>query len=222
MGAGEGKQDRNFGRSGGGRSGGGRSGERAVPREGGPAGGWSAQPKPRHPTRIEFSPANLDHTPHTPQGSNRLRDLCFSLRCTMMDDPSGRPPAGGVARWRRERRLRAQLRHEQQTVRMVLATVTSRWAPRTTAYGLRRQSPAPGRWRSEFRTPAYGHRRLLHRGCGRESCRIPRRRGVLGSTVASAMSSSWLSMSLCCRWWNSQWTLLVERGRQRRKRTTSS
>ena len=41
-----------------------------------------------------------------------------------MDDPSGRPPAGGVAQRRRERRLRAQLRHEQQTVRMVLATVT--------------------------------------------------------------------------------------------------
>ena len=97
-----------------------------------------------------------------------------------MHDPSGRPPAGGVARRRRERRLRA------------------RWAPRTTACGHRRQSPAPGRWRSEFRTPAYGHRRLLHRGCGRESCRIPRRRGVLGSTVASAMSLSWLSMSLCC------------------------
>ena len=26
--------------------------------------------------------------------------------------------------------------------------------------------------------------------------------------VASAMSSLWPSMSLCCRWWNSQWTPL--------------
>ena len=35
--------------------------------EGGPAKGWSAHPKPRHPTRIGFSPhANLDHTQHTP------------------------------------------------------------------------------------------------------------------------------------------------------------
>ena len=44
--------------------------------------------------------------------------------------------------------------------------------------------------------------------------------GVLGSTVASAMSSSWLSMSLCCRWWNSQWTLLRWLFYRRWRRTT--
>ena len=46
-------------------------------------------------------------------------------------------------------------------------TRTQRWTPRTTANGHRRQSPAPGRWRSKLRTPAYGHRRLLHRGARR-------------------------------------------------------
>ena len=40
-----------------------------------------------------------------------------------MEESSGRPPMGGVARRRRERRLRSMLRHEQQSIRMVLATV---------------------------------------------------------------------------------------------------
>ena len=39
----------------------------------------------------------------------------------MMADPSGRPPADGVAQRRRERQQRAMLRHEQQTVRVALA-----------------------------------------------------------------------------------------------------
>ena len=39
-----------------------------------------------------------------------------------MADPSWRPLAGGVAQRRRERRLRSWYRHEQQTVRMALAT----------------------------------------------------------------------------------------------------
>ena len=76
----------------------------------------------------------------------------------------------------------------------------SRWPwPRvcTTAHSARRR-PGPERWRSRTSTKRHDDRRLLHRGCGRESCRIPRRRGVLGSTVASAMSSFWPSMSLCC------------------------
>ena len=43
-----------------------------------------------------------------------------------MADPSGRPPAGGVARRRSERRLRSWFRHEQQTVAMLLATAPLR------------------------------------------------------------------------------------------------
>ena len=48
----------------------------------------------------------------------------------MMADPSGRPPAGGVARRRREWRLRSRFRHEQQTVAMLLATFQHHSAPR--------------------------------------------------------------------------------------------
>ena len=44
--------------------------------------------------------------------------------------PSGRPSAGGVAMRRGERRLRSILRHEQQTVRMALATFTHHSAQR--------------------------------------------------------------------------------------------
>ena len=97
------------------------------------------------------------HTHHT--GSNSLRDLCFSLRCTMMDDPSGRPPVGGVARRRRERRLRAQLRHEQQTVRMVLATVTHHSFQVGTAHdGLRAQKTVTSTKEVEERVPHAGLR----------------------------------------------------------------
>ena len=38
-----------------------------------------------------------------------------------MADPSGRPQSSGVARRRRERRLRSMLRHERMTVAMALA-----------------------------------------------------------------------------------------------------
>ena len=47
-----------------------------------------------------------------------------------MADPSWRPLAGGVAQRRRERRLRSWYRHEQQTVRMALATFSHHSAPR--------------------------------------------------------------------------------------------
>ena len=53
-------------------------------------------------------------------GSDRFAQIVFSVSHNA--DPSGRPPAGGVAQRRRERRLRSMLRHEQETVRMALAT----------------------------------------------------------------------------------------------------
>ena len=49
---------------------------------------------------------------------------------------------------------------------------------RTAPHGDRRPPPGPGRWRSKLRTPACGHRRLLHRECGRASLRSPGRRDV--------------------------------------------
>ena len=56
--------------------------------------------------------------------TTRLRQVCatfVSLCCTMMADPSGRPLSSGVARRRRQRRLRSMLRHERMTVAMALA-----------------------------------------------------------------------------------------------------
>ena len=74
----------------------------------------------------------------------RVSPACRTLRLAMM---AGRDVGGvGNARRRRGRRLRAMLRHEQQSIAMALATVTHhsttlpRWVPRTTAYGHRRQS----------------------------------------------------------------------------------
>ena len=52
-----------------------------------------------------------------------------------MEESSGRPPVGGVARRRRERRLRSMLRHEQQSIRMALATVMHHSFKVHTEYG---------------------------------------------------------------------------------------
>ena len=53
--------------------------------------------------------------------SDRLRVDFFALLTVFMADPSGRPQSSGVARRRRERRLRSMLRHERMTVAMALA-----------------------------------------------------------------------------------------------------
>ena len=130
----------------------------------------SCTPVMRYRQRYVINTSSVPPPPPTPPGSNRLRDLCFSLRCTMMDDPSGRPPAGGVARRRRERRLRAQLRHEQQTVRMVLATVTHHsFQVGTTHAGLRAQkAPPPGMRPGVLQDPAPQGRVGQHSGIGYE------------------------------------------------------
>ena len=63
-------------------------------------------------------PHHNHHNHHKAQtGCANLDFLC----CTMMADPSGRPQSRGVARRRRERRLRSMLRHERMTVAMALA-----------------------------------------------------------------------------------------------------
>ena len=59
--------------------------------------------------------------PQPPQGSDRLRSCVFS--CCPMDESSVQPTAG-VARRRRERRLRMHWRHEQLSLRMALAAAT--------------------------------------------------------------------------------------------------
>ena len=70
-----------------------------------------------------------------------------------MDECSQRPPACGVARRRRERRLRSMLRHELQTVRMALATALHHSSGKVHA------TRAGRRWRTR-RTTANGHRSL--------------------------------------------------------------
>ena len=54
-----------------------------------------------------------------------------------MADPSGRPQSSGVARRRRERRLRSMLRHERMTVAMALAEFSRRssWGQRMARLG---------------------------------------------------------------------------------------
>ena len=102
----------------------------------------SYAPRPNHHhhhthTTSLSSPSSLP-TPLPPLHTHtttttRLRQVCANfvfLCCTMMADPSGRPPAGGVAQRRRERRLRSWFQQEQQTVRMALATYSHHSAPR--------------------------------------------------------------------------------------------
>ena len=59
--------------------------------------------------------------------------VSFVARVAMMDGLSGRPV--GAAQRRRERRLRSMLRHEQQSIRMVLATVMHHSYKVHTEYG---------------------------------------------------------------------------------------
>ena len=91
MGAGEGKKERHFGRSGGG-----RSRERAVPREGGPHNPNHATPDTHH------KPHTTHHTPHTPTGSDRLATLCFHACCSFFMAESSWQPVMGAAQRRRQ------------------------------------------------------------------------------------------------------------------------
>ena len=132
-------------------------------------------------TLVERTRQNHHHQLHSCSRlisrSTRLRALAASQMMAGRDEGGGT----GSARRRRERRLRSVLRHERMAVAVA-------WPRVCTAHSARRR-PGPERWRSRTGTKRCDDRRLLHRGCGHQSCRIPRRRGVLGSTVASAMSS---------------------------------
>ena len=76
-----------------------------------------------------------------------------------MEESSGRPPMGGVARRRRERRLRSMLRHEQQSIRMALATVMHHSFKVHTEYGAPRSQTTATRAREgEVREQHYGLR----------------------------------------------------------------
>ena len=71
---------------------------------------------------VSFNHLNHNHHNHH-QAQTGCANFVF-LCCTMMADPSGRPQSSGVARRRRERRLRSMLWHERMTVAMALAEST--------------------------------------------------------------------------------------------------
>ena len=76
-----------------------------------------------------------------------------------MEESSGRPPMGGVARRGRERRLRSMLRHEKQSSRMALATVMHHSFKVHTKYGApRSQTTATKAREGEVREQHYGLR----------------------------------------------------------------
>ena len=74
-------------------------------------------------------------TTTTTTTTTRLRQVCehVVVRCDLMAESSCRPrmvDGDGAAKRRRQRRLRSWLRHEQQTVAAVLATVSHHSYPR--------------------------------------------------------------------------------------------
>ena len=177
--------------------------------------------------------SSLHHHHH--QGSNRLRVLFVSPFSLTQRAPmeGGRVGRGeGSARRRRERRLRASWRHEQASVSAaVVSALHHSCDVGPVLYEALRghKKTTEGRWRSTRRTPAYGHRRLLHRGSGRASCRSP---GRSGATAPCGAPQGTASRPLACRYWlgrrERQWTLLLSlsssslpsrKGRERRRRS---
>ena len=98
-------------------------------------------PHTPHTPHTPYTPHTQPHTPHTPQrvqpGCTHSGDLSVPLAVDMSLHVDG---ACGAA-MRRQRRLRAQWRHEQQTVAMVLATVGHHSFGPTAYDALRSQKP---------------------------------------------------------------------------------
>ena len=90
----------------------------------------------------------------------------FCARVAFFMAESCERPNGGVARRRRERRMRSWFRHEQQSIRMALAaeltTPTTRCTPSTALHGARTQPPGPG-----------GEERVTRRSTRPSSGRLP-------------------------------------------------
>ena len=106
--------------------------------------------------------------------------LKCALRKRQKDESSWQPMS--AAQRRRQRRLRSMLRHEQQTVRMALAAALHHSAGPKEKVEMQQNGAPRGQKiaarAGEVRTPAYGHRRLLHRGSGQASRWSPGRRGA--------------------------------------------
>ena len=130
-----------------------------------------------------------------------------------MEESSGRPPMGGVARRRRERRLRSMLRHEQQSIRMALATVMHHSFKVHTEYGgPRSQTSATRAGEGEVREQHYGLRAQDRPLLGTRPAPLlevlPQvgHSGTLWTTLSTPFMGYRRSMVLCRLWWNSWWT----------------
>ena len=111
-------------------------------------------------------------------------------------------PNGGVARRRRERRMRSWFRHEQQSIRMALATVLHHSYGRVhTEYGALRSQNTATRVRAEERETNTAPRRPLTT----KACRVRgltvsltsgRRRGCCGTPWSRWLTARWLCRCL--------------------------
>ena len=114
-----------------------------------------------------------------------------------MADPSWRPLAGGVAQRRRERRVRLWFRHEQQTVRMALATYSHHSAPR-------RQTKA--RAGEEVHEQYYAPRRQKPPLPQPELFSLEEEPGhVVGGSWRACTVGCRFLIFLCRRWWTTCW-----------------
>ena len=161
--------------------------------------------------------------------------LCVNCCQTSAVDMSDVERASGAARRRRERRLRSWLKHERQTVRMVLAETfhhfSAPFPPKfkeewvgtrsTTPYGDRTRQ-GPGRPRTARRRPVWlGIRRSSRCSMRKTPCGVrgrpvwSSRRGRKSESSGTPWSSlptllQWYRSSTyqCRRWWTSWWTSL--------------
>ena len=118
-----------------------------------------------HQRHVMYTPSGPPPPPPDHVGSNGAQQWQPKHTCLAVAMEVHGERVSGAVRRRRQRRLRQWHRHERLAVQMALANAAN-------------QSAQPKR---------YGDRG--RRGQERWRSRIPRRRGVLGSTVASAMSS---------------------------------
>ena len=127
-------------------------------------------------------------------------------------------PNGGVARRRRERRMRSWFRHEQQSIRMALATVLHHSydrvdTPSTALHGARPQPPGPGEGAPK-RSSSCTTRKTLKRERGQgQSWTLCRRAGCSGTSwsTESMRALSFRSSMLLCRTWGDQVLELLQK-----------
>ena len=170
----------------------------------------SSAPQPPPPT-----PPPTPQPP--PQGLNQVARTRVIFLCPLAVDVSLHVDgACGAAMRRRQRRLRAQWRHEQQTVAMVLATVGHHSFGPTANDALRSQKPVT-RTREKVEGETYDAPRRQKPpppGACQHLClrSLAGRRfwcGTLWNTWRMSAPLCRSSMLLCRRWWTQCWSSSV-------------